>query len=630
MTLELQFLKSTVLLAAAWLVTRALASRSAAARAAVWSAALAVLLALPLLELGLPAWRPLSEPVPPTVAVAPATAASPALPNAPSSIQNLGVAHDHNRGASALRGPGRGARVARVLAPITAGLWLAGLALLLARLIVAHVRARAAVRRAVPAGPRIERLAAHVAGLVVPGRIVRVAIADPLDVPVQTGVLRPVVLLPRGASDWPMDRLRAVLLHELAHVRRRDCLAQLLGELARAAYWPNPLVHLAVRRAALEQERACDDTVLRVGAPATRYAEHLAAVAALVTRTPAPAAALAMARPSTLRARVRAILDPAADHRALGRRALLGTAVVAAALALPLGAMRLLGEGAEARLARTARLALAAADAAGRRDAAFTLGRLRDSESRAALTARLGDADPQVRGVAAWALGRLGERGAAPDLIAALRDADPYVRETAVLALAALGDRRAVGALEPMTRDSIWSVRAVTTSALGDLGGDEAGRALAVMVRTEPEEHTRSMATWALASTRSTSSLPGLLALLDDTSTQVRRDALGALEMLGSPDAAPRIARLLGGERVPALRGAAAWTLGRLGDQRGAAALEAAAVRDSVWQVRSTAVVALGHLGGPVAERAVVAALRDPVHQVRLNAVKALDRIASR
>ncbi len=627
MTLELLFLKSTALLSCAWLVTRALASRSAAARAAVWSAALAVLLALPLLELGLPAWRPLREPA---VASLPAAAAEAAPDvcvgacNAPSL-----TAHDHGPGGSDAQ-PSRSTRIERFLLPGALATWLAGFVVLVLRLMGAHARAWAAVRRAGPAGTRIERLAAHVAGRVVPGRAVRVAIADALGVPVQAGLFRPVVLLPRGASGWPMDRLRAVLLHELAHVRRRDCLAHLVGELARAAYWPNPLIHLAARRAMLEQERACDDTVLRVGAPATRYAEHLAAVAALAVTTRAPAAALAMARPSTLGARVRAILDPTADHRALGRRALFGLAVAAAAIALPLGAMRLLGEGAEARLARTARLALAAADAAGRRDAAFTLGRLRDAESRAALATRLGDADPQVRGVAAWALGRLGERGAAPDLVAALRDADPYVRETAVLALAALDDRRSVRALEPMTRDSIWSVRAVTTSALGDLGGDEAGRALAVMVRVETEEHTRSMAIWALASTRSASSLPGLLALLDDGSPQVRRDAIGALEMLGSPDAAPRIARLLAADPVPALRGAAAWSLGQLGDQRGAAALEAAATRDTVWQVRSTAVVALGHLGGPVAARAVVAALRDPVHQVRLNAVEALDRIASR
>src|SRR2546426_2601906 len=49
------------------------------------------------------------------------------------------------------------------------------------------------------------------------------------------------ILLPSEAASWPPDRLRAVLLHELAHVARHDCLALTMGTLALAMYWFHPL-----------------------------------------------------------------------------------------------------------------------------------------------------------------------------------------------------------------------------------------------------------------------------------------------------------------------------------------------------------------------------------------------------
>ena len=71
------------------------------------------------------------------------------------------------------------------------------------------------------------------------------------------------------------EQRTAVLLHELAHIRRRDCAAQLLAQLACAGYWFNPLVWLAWRRMQVERERACDDLVLGTGACASSYAQHL-------------------------------------------------------------------------------------------------------------------------------------------------------------------------------------------------------------------------------------------------------------------------------------------------------------------------------------------------------------------
>jgi beta-lactamase regulating signal transducer with metallopeptidase domain len=58
------------------------------------------------------------------------------------------------------------------------------------------------------------------------------------------GVIRPGILLPHNVDSWTDDRLRIVLTHEVAHIKRLDWLIQIFAELAKAAYWFNPLFWL--------------------------------------------------------------------------------------------------------------------------------------------------------------------------------------------------------------------------------------------------------------------------------------------------------------------------------------------------------------------------------------------------
>jgi hypothetical protein len=149
----------------------------------------------------------------------------------------------------------------------------------------------------------------------------------PTPVPMAIGILHPWIALPAGAERWPPERLRSVLLHELAHVRRRDPSWRALAALARALHWWNPLVHAAAAALEREQEHAADDAAVAFGREPAAYATDLLAVAAKEIRLPL-AASISASR--DLERRLRRIVEP---RRPPGRVAPLAT-VVLPALAL--------------------------------------------------------------------------------------------------------------------------------------------------------------------------------------------------------------------------------------------------------------------------------------------------------
>jgi TonB family protein len=152
------------------------------------------------------------------------------------------------------------------------------------------------------------------------------------------GIRRPKVILPAAAREWPGDRMRVVLLHELAHIRRGDWLTQLAAEGLRSVYWFNPLVWIASRRLRQESEHACDDAVLNGGIEGPDYATHLLALAravrrerrSLLTGLPAPA----MARPSSLERRFSAMLDGRINRTPITRPTRIATTLAVAVVTL--------------------------------------------------------------------------------------------------------------------------------------------------------------------------------------------------------------------------------------------------------------------------------------------------------
>jgi beta-lactamase regulating signal transducer with metallopeptidase domain len=174
-------------------------------------------------------------------------------------------------------------------------------------------------------------------------RSVQLVESDLVAGPVVSGIWRPMIILPKEANEWPRERRRVALLHELAHVKRCDCFTQLHAELVRSVYWFIPLVWLAVRRLCVERERACDDIVLSSGTKGSVYAGHLLEIAKGMSSTTRTSliggATLAMARRTQLEKRLVAILDPATPRLPV-TYARMAAAVAVILVSAPLGALQ--------------------------------------------------------------------------------------------------------------------------------------------------------------------------------------------------------------------------------------------------------------------------------------------------
>jgi beta-lactamase regulating signal transducer with metallopeptidase domain len=289
-------LRATILIAAAWASAWTLrkAGASAAVRHMAWLFAIGGLLALPVFWWLVPA---LHLPIlPAEAATAAATAAPPSVLSADPTTADL---------------PADGGWSLLLLA-----IYAVGTATLLLRLVVG----RRALRRlwddaAEARDPAWESLLSQLSSATGLSRRVELRIARGPAVPMTWGTLAPRLLLPAEAREWPLDRRRLVLLHELAHVARRDSLSRSLASLACALYWFHPGAWFAARRMRLEQEHAADDHVLMAGGSPQAYALSLLHLAGGAGARPQFEQAAAMAGMYQLERRLVSITSPARRNR---------------------------------------------------------------------------------------------------------------------------------------------------------------------------------------------------------------------------------------------------------------------------------------------------------------------------
>lgn len=352
-------LKSLVVLAVAAACCAALRKAglvSAAGRHLIWSVALAALLALPLLSRAIPAWRLPLLPVP-------------TVERAPAPFDEVSAETSLVLLERPMQRPTQSwieATPTVVDAPkwqfdwaqAVFAVWLLGAAFVFLRLawgarLMRRITEKAERLTNYHWSALANRLSVE---LNLPSHVTLYASAA-VTVPVTWGVARPVVVLPLEANHWSREWQRIVLLHEFAHIKRRDCLTQMLASAACALYWFNPLVWRAARQLRVERELACDDCVLAVGTRASDYASCLVALASSFDLRATPALAVGMAdsvRCSELESRVRTMLDPAIERRWWSARRQLVAVVCAAGLLLPLAALQAVSQSKPAASASAA------------------------------------------------------------------------------------------------------------------------------------------------------------------------------------------------------------------------------------------------------------------------------------
>ena len=399
--------KGLVLLAVAGVLVLAMRKASAAARQVVWLLALAALIVLPLASAALPSWGILpgwvkieiAEPAAPVAAdnadstadtaivppadplrgadQADAHAGAPpsgqyipaGTPSAPAAaIEPAPLADgDSAPTTAATAKPATPARTWRSwVIPSAVAAWLTGALVCLLPLILGRIslwrlarRSRridvslATAKRSGDGWTTLLHRAAQAIGLRRPITLLQSS-DEPM--PMVWGTLQPKLLLPAEAEDWTIERRWVVLLHELAHAKRRDCLAKLIAHVACAFYWFNPLCWIAFKLMQREAEAACDDLVLSCNStiPSLRslgeagqpvrpsdYAQHLLEIASgLKSGMLAGYSSIAMARKSKLEGRLLAILDATRNRRALTRIGILVAAALVVAVAIPLALLR--------------------------------------------------------------------------------------------------------------------------------------------------------------------------------------------------------------------------------------------------------------------------------------------------
>ena len=306
-------IKVSLVIVVALGVRRLMRHRSAAVRHWVLSVAIACAAALPILGTMVPAWSvELRTSVPGAPAKDPGSVVSETTILAPAAAPQEDAARLEGR-----RSESYGSLLVRLAAPI----WATGFGISLLLLLIGLVRLRrlAWSARQIDDG-RWAELAEELGRRLNLRTRVALLMSDRSAVMGTWGLGRPRILLPDAARTWADDRARIVLSHELAHIKRGDWTIQMIAEVARAFYWFNPLVWMACARLRQESEHACDDVVLSAGIEGTDYASHLLDIARALKGQPrALLPASAMARPSSLKGRIDAMLNVTLNRNPLTR-----------------------------------------------------------------------------------------------------------------------------------------------------------------------------------------------------------------------------------------------------------------------------------------------------------------------
>ena len=165
------------------------------------------------------------------------------------------------------------------------------------------------------------------------------AISDTCLEPGVFGILRAVLLWPRSIGGRLSDeQIEAILVHELAHLRRRDNLTAALHMVVQSLFWFHPLVWWVGARLVAEREQACDEEVIRQGSEPRVYAESILKTCEFYVAFRPPLVCVSGASGSDLKKRIERIMNSDAGFALSAWRKLLVATMGLAAIAGPIGA----------------------------------------------------------------------------------------------------------------------------------------------------------------------------------------------------------------------------------------------------------------------------------------------------
>jgi len=632
------FVKATIILLVALGITLSMQRASAGARHLVWLVTVAALLLVPALM----AWAPIPvRMLPAELGLVPA-APSNLVASSPIRVDATPKGGDVSNIVSGSALPSgsienRSALSAMSGISILLLIWAAVVVMIAGSLGYASLVVRRIVNRARPLDTEdwltplwevSDRLA-----LDEPPRLLR---SEDAKMPFACGLLNATIVLPAECDGWSLDRRRAVLLHELAHVRRHDLVGHTLGRVACAVYWFHPLVWKAAKQLRSESERACDDLALACGARATDYAEHLLDIVTSVRRDTTPSVALAMARRKEFEGRMLAILDPELRHSSPSRRqsaALIGSlaliSIVVGAAAPARRAQEAPQSNAVAPVVKDADLPKVAEkgypDSREIIDGSKThtntqTATIQNQQTVTTLSEQLSTAFGTAVGTAVGSAIRSTASVTTPDALRQLlsrRDTQNAVKDS---------DERPTLLARILATETNPSLRRIAAWGLADHAHKQvAAEALATALRRDSDPTVREMAAWALAdANRSGIAVDALVAALrSDANTRVRVISAWALGNVGGRSVSDALAAALSDPNVE-IRKRAAWALGN-SDLRQAPPALIALLRDQNPDMRELAAWALYQIEDPAAIPALDAALRsEPSKNLQIAYIRAL------
>lgn len=364
-------------------------------------------------------------------------------------------------------------------------------------------------------------------------RPVRLYLNPASTVAINRGVVRPRIILPSEAAGWEPERLRIVLLHELAHIKRLDGLVDPFLNAALVVFWFHPLVWLAARRLRAERERACDDVVLTAGIKASVYASHLMDVASELGSRPKPLwQVVTVSQGSSLKDRLLCILDPKLRREGAPLRYAIPSVLLLAGFLLAIASVRIWNAPSRAAIDASA----SAAGGARAREAPAS-----EKVSPAHDDALAANSDRRIR-----------------TLVEMLGHDDTDMRRMAVRSIAGFPpDNR----LEPLLLAMANEVTEVRKLALAGLVGIEEPRARLALEKAleDASSEIRIAAAKAIAGLEPRVSIPLLIKAMSNEVAQVRKIAIRKLIEIDEPSSRETIRKALGDKDETVRRAAAAY-----------------------------------------------------------------------